>query len=139
MILNYCTSRRRMITLSLIFIAFYSAQIFILHQHFITIPIRFTPNLSIYGPFPFKIDSYLFEMYFNHYLFNNYALTKHWTQSKSSRKAFNTIPVGHIGISIHASGQHSHDIGGSTASTGNGKSFNIMPPSQTMNFLILSE
>lgn len=50
-----------------------------------------------------------------------------------------TIPTGQIGISIHASGHHSHDIGGSTASTGNGKPFSIMPPSQTMNFLILSE
>jgi hypothetical protein len=50
-----------------------------------------------------------------------------------------TIPMGHTGISIHGAGHHSHNIGGSTASIGNGKAFSIMPPSQTMIFLILSE
>lgn len=50
-----------------------------------------------------------------------------------------TIAMGHTGITIHASGHHSHDISGSTASTGDGKAFSIMPPLQTMIFLILSE
>jgi hypothetical protein len=50
-----------------------------------------------------------------------------------------TIPMGQTGITINPSGLHSYDVSGSTASTGNGNAFNIMPPSQTMVFLILSE
>jgi microcystin-dependent protein len=47
-----------------------------------------------------------------------------------------TIPIGRAGISILNGGTHSHSISGLTGSAGNGKSFSIMPPYQTVDFII---
>ncbi|CAF3620074.1 unnamed protein product [Rotaria socialis] len=47
-----------------------------------------------------------------------------------------TIPTGHTGISILAGGLHGHSISGSTDYAGYGQSFSIMPPYQTVDFII---
>jgi microcystin-dependent protein len=58
--------------------------------------------------------------------FNDWAMHAH------------TIPNGQTGISIEAEGSHSHSIDGSTASTGSGKPFSIMPPYQTIHYIIFT-
>lgn len=47
-----------------------------------------------------------------------------------------TIPIGKTDISILNDGTHSHSICGITGSAGNGQSFSIMPPYQTVDFII---
>ncbi len=48
------------------------------------------------------------------------------------------IPVGHTGITLNHDGTHSHSIGGSTNSVGGGNSFSIMPPYQTIAYIIFT-
>ncbi|CAF1423671.1 unnamed protein product [Adineta steineri] len=48
-----------------------------------------------------------------------------------------SIPIGLTDITINPSGVHLHDVNGSTSLTGKGQPFYIMPPSQTMVFIIL--
>ncbi|UJR24288.1 hypothetical protein I4U23_027255 [Adineta vaga] len=47
-----------------------------------------------------------------------------------------TIPTGRTGISILTGGIHNHTINGLTDYVGGGKSFSIMPPYQTVDFII---
>ncbi|CAF3424210.1 unnamed protein product [Rotaria sp. Silwood2] len=46
------------------------------------------------------------------------------------------IIAGKTGITINSAGDHSHSVSGDTASVGNGASINIMPPYQTVNYII---
>ncbi|CAF0980813.1 unnamed protein product [Didymodactylos carnosus] len=48
------------------------------------------------------------------------------------------IPGGQTGITIGNDGTHSHSIEGSTAYEGGGKSFSIMPPYQTIAYIIFT-
>jgi microcystin-dependent protein len=48
------------------------------------------------------------------------------------------IPWGLTGITLNNDGTHSHSIKGSTDSVGNGKSFSIMPPYQTIAYIIFT-
>jgi microcystin-dependent protein len=49
-----------------------------------------------------------------------------------------SIPIGHTGISLNHDGTHSHSIGGSTNSVDDGNSFGIMPPYQTIAYIIFT-
>ena len=49
-----------------------------------------------------------------------------------------SIPTGRTGISLSHDGAHSHSVTGSTAQTGSGQSFSIMPPHQTMDYIIFT-
>jgi microcystin-dependent protein len=48
------------------------------------------------------------------------------------------IPVGKTGITLDNDGTHSHSIEGSTGSTGHGNSFSIIPPYQTIAYIIFT-
>jgi microcystin-dependent protein len=48
------------------------------------------------------------------------------------------IPVGKTGITLDNDGTHSHSIQGSTGSVGSGNSFSIMPPYQTIAYIIFT-
>ncbi|CAF3255051.1 unnamed protein product [Rotaria sp. Silwood2] len=48
------------------------------------------------------------------------------------------IPVGGTGITLDNDGTHLHSIGGSTDSVGRGNSFSIMPPYQTIAYIIFT-
>ena len=49
-----------------------------------------------------------------------------------------TIPTGWTGIWLSQDGAHSHPVVGSTAQTGSGQSFSIMPPYQTISYIIFT-
>ncbi|CAM4835168.1 unnamed protein product [Rotaria magnacalcarata] len=48
------------------------------------------------------------------------------------------IPMGQTGITLGYDGTHSHSINGLTDSVGGGKSFSIMPPYQTIAYIIFT-
>ena len=48
-----------------------------------------------------------------------------------------SIPVGTTGITVQSSGEHSHALQGSSGSIGKGKAFSLLPPFQTIDFIIL--
>ncbi|CAF1286909.1 unnamed protein product [Didymodactylos carnosus] len=47
-----------------------------------------------------------------------------------------TIPTGRTYISINSAGDHGHSINGQTGVTGGGKEFSLLPPFQTVHYII---
>ncbi|CAF1299959.1 unnamed protein product, partial [Didymodactylos carnosus] len=50
-----------------------------------------------------------------------------------------TISSGSTSITINAGGSHTHNINGSTASSGSSQAMSLMPPYQTVDYIILTQ
>ncbi|CAF0726128.1 unnamed protein product [Didymodactylos carnosus] len=57
---------------------------------------------------------------------------------KDDIKHSHSIPKGRTYITINADGNHGHTINGKTGTVGAGKEFSLMPPFQTVNYIIYS-
>ena len=69
--------------------------------------------------------------------FGQYWGSYHGGGADASARHAHSIPVGKTNITINSNGQHSHTLNGLSGSTGKGKQFNLLPPFQTIDFIIL--
>ncbi|CAF3494377.1 unnamed protein product [Rotaria socialis] len=49
------------------------------------------------------------------------------------------IPRGYTGITVQSAGDHTHTVHGETGSFGNAEAFTVMPPYQTINYIIYAD
>ncbi|CAF1686482.1 unnamed protein product [Rotaria magnacalcarata] len=49
------------------------------------------------------------------------------------------IPWGYTGITAQSAGDHTHTVHGETGSFGNAETFTVMPPYQTINYIIYAD
>ncbi|CAF0953751.1 unnamed protein product [Adineta steineri] len=66
----------------------------------------------------------------------SYSMTSGGGHGTDAGSHTHTIPNGAIGITIKSAGSHTHTIQGSTASEGSNQPFDIMPPYQTIHYII---
>jgi microcystin-dependent protein len=83
-------------------------------------------------------EAHSFARYYHGWVSNDDRGFSHALGGGNNDVHSHKIPHGYTGISLNNDGTHSHSIQGSTGSAGSGNSFSIMPPYQTIAYIIFT-
>ncbi|CAF3372725.1 unnamed protein product [Rotaria socialis] len=78
------------------------------------------------------------SLYVN-YKWESYTRMKGPDYGNDGAQHSHIIPRGYTGITVQSAGDHTHTVHGETGSFGNAEAFTVMPPYQTINYIIYAD